>query len=263
MFRSARQRAEPPPEVQPHPLMEAAARAARSLGELDADLRAGGFGQNCRGLARELYASFTATVVATRGTEAEAMAWALGRALAIDLERAGARRAALALLFGLIEFGASHADPQILARLRETQEAIDQKTGWRRRAAARADKEREAPPAPPAVEPNHREGRVEPWPPQAAEEARAADAARAAEAAEAVRATEAAARAAEEAELARAAEAARAAEEAELERAAEAARAAEEAELARASEADRAAEEAELARSSEAHRSEKKSVVYR
>ena len=125
--------------------MEAAARAARSLGELDADLRAGGFGQNCRGLARELYASFTATVVATRGTEAEAMAWALGRALAIDLERAGARRAALALLFGLIEFGASHADPQILARLRETQEAIDQKTGWRRRAAARADKESGSP----------------------------------------------------------------------------------------------------------------------
>ncbi|HEY2110357.1 MAG TPA: hypothetical protein VGH25_01380, partial [Dongiaceae bacterium] len=83
--------------------MEVAAKAARSLGELDGDLRAGGFGRNCRGLARELYASFTATVLATRGTEAEAMAWALGRALAIDLDRAGARRAALALLFGLIE----------------------------------------------------------------------------------------------------------------------------------------------------------------
>jgi hypothetical protein len=150
--------------------MEAAARAARSLGELDADLRAGGFGQNCRGLARELYASFTATVVATRGTEAEAMAWALGRALAIDLERAGARRAALALLFGLIEFGASHADPQILARLRETQEAIDQQTGWRRPGCASRQRDG-SPPAPRLSNQIIAKGRLSRAPPQAADEA--------------------------------------------------------------------------------------------
>ena len=71
--------------------MQVAAKANRALGDLNSDLRAGGFGRNAQGLARELYASFTATIVATKGTDAEAMAWAIGRAVAIDLERAGSR----------------------------------------------------------------------------------------------------------------------------------------------------------------------------
>ena len=50
------------PEVRRQPLMQLAAKLNRALGEFDADLRAGGFGQNCRGLARQLYASFTATI---------------------------------------------------------------------------------------------------------------------------------------------------------------------------------------------------------
>jgi putative peptidoglycan binding protein len=122
-------------EARPEPLMHVASKANDALGKLDADLRAGGFGTNSRGLARELYASFTATAVGVKGTEDEAIAWGIGRALAIDLDSAGARRGALALLEGLIAFGASHADPQILARLKATQEAIDPKLAGRRRAA--------------------------------------------------------------------------------------------------------------------------------
>ena len=52
----------------PQSLMQLAAKLSHALAELDADLRAGGFGQNCRGLAGEFYASFTATIIATRGT---------------------------------------------------------------------------------------------------------------------------------------------------------------------------------------------------
>src|SRR5439155_17836333 len=111
-----------------------AARANDALGKLDRDLRAGGFGANSRGLARDLYASFTATIIGVRGTEDEAIAWAIGRALAVDLEAAGGRRGALALLDGLIAFAGSHADRRILVQLMATEEAIDRKAGARRRA---------------------------------------------------------------------------------------------------------------------------------
>ncbi len=127
--------------------MQLAAKLNRALRELDADLRAGGFGQNCRGLARELYASFTATIAATRGTEAEARAWAIGHALAIDLYRSGTRRGALALLDGLIEIAAGQCHPEILARLTNAAEAIDQRMGRRRRAGARAAKAADGPSA--------------------------------------------------------------------------------------------------------------------
>jgi hypothetical protein len=120
--------------------MQLSVKLSRALAELDADLRAGGFGANGRGLACELYASFTATIIASRGTEAEAAAWTIGRALAIDLYRSGARRGALALLEGLIEFASSQCHPQILATLTNAAEAIEQKMGRRRRAAARTYK---------------------------------------------------------------------------------------------------------------------------
>jgi hypothetical protein len=135
------------PEVRPLPLMQLAAKLNNALAELDADLRAGGFGQNCRGLARDLYASFTATIVATRGTEAEAKAWAICHALAIDLYWSGARRGALALLEGLIELAAGQCHPKILARLMNAAEAIDQRMGRRRRAGARTDKVADGPSA--------------------------------------------------------------------------------------------------------------------
>ena len=145
---AARQRvSESSPEVRPLPLMQLAAKLNHALAELDADLRAGGFGQNCRGLARELYASFTATIVATRGTEAEAKAWAICHALAIDLYWSGARRGALALLEGLIELAAGQCHPKILARLTNAAEAIDQRMGRRRRAGARTDKVADGPSA--------------------------------------------------------------------------------------------------------------------
>src|SRR6266436_3829486 len=136
-------------EGRPEPLMHIASRANDALGKLDADLRAGGFGPNSRGLARELYASFTATAVGVKGTEDEAIAWGIGRALAIDLDTAGARRGALALLQGLIAFGASHADPQILERLKRTEEAIDPKMASRRRREEKARKVPDRPTAGP------------------------------------------------------------------------------------------------------------------
>ncbi len=120
-------------EARPEPLMHVASRASGALAKLDHDLQAGGFGANSRGLARDLYTSFTATIGGVKGTKDEAIAWAIGRALAIDLDGIGARRSALALLDGLIAFGTSNADPPILARLRATKEAIDQKMGGRRR----------------------------------------------------------------------------------------------------------------------------------
>ena len=134
-------------EIRPQSLMQLAAKLSHALAELDADLRARGFGQNCRGLAGELYASFTATIVATRGTEAEATAWTIGNALAIDLYKSGKRRGALALLEGLIELSASQGHPQILARLTSAAEAIEQTMGRRRRAAARTDKALDGPSA--------------------------------------------------------------------------------------------------------------------
>ena len=145
---AARQRvSKSSPQVRPQPLMQLAAKLNHALAEFDADLRAGGFGQNCRGLARELYASFTATIVATRGTEAEAKAWSIGHALAIDLYRSGTRRGALALLEGLIELAAGQCHPEILARLTSAAEAIDQRMGRRRRAGARTDKVADGPSA--------------------------------------------------------------------------------------------------------------------
>ena len=134
-------------EIRPQSLMQLAAKLSHALAELDADLRARGFGQNCRGLAGELYASFTATIIATRGTEAEATAWTIGHALAIDLYKSGKRRGALALLEGLIELSASQGHPQILARLTSAAEAIEQTMGRRRRAAARTDKVADGPSA--------------------------------------------------------------------------------------------------------------------
>src|SRR5262249_22294433 len=130
-FRTAKQEAGSTAGFRPLPLMQVAGRANRALGQLNNDLRAGGFGHNAQGLARELYASFTATIVATKGTDAEAMAWAIGRALAVDLDRGGFRRGAATLLEGLIEFGTTHADPKILTRLRKTDEDLRRKSGRR------------------------------------------------------------------------------------------------------------------------------------
>jgi Putative peptidoglycan binding domain len=145
---AARQRvSKSSPEVRSQPLMQLAAKLNHALAELDADLRAGGFGQNCRGLARELYTSLTATIVATRGTEAEAKAWSIGHALAIDLYRSGTRRGALALLEGLIELAAGQCHPEILARLTNAAQAIDQRMGRRRRAGGRTDKVADGPSA--------------------------------------------------------------------------------------------------------------------
>ena len=120
--------------------MHVASRANDALAKLDRDLQAGGFGANSRGLARDLYTSFTATIAGVKGTEDEAIAWAIGRALAIDLDSIGARRGALALLDGLIAFGTSNAGPPVLARLRQTEEAIDQKMGRRRRGVGKTRK---------------------------------------------------------------------------------------------------------------------------
>jgi len=120
--------------------MHVASRANDALAKLDRDLQAGGFGANSRGLARDLYTSFTATIAGVKGTEDEAIAWAIGRALAIDLEGIGARRGALALLDGLIAFGTCNAGPPILARLKQTEEAIDRKMGGRRRGVEKTRK---------------------------------------------------------------------------------------------------------------------------
>src|SRR5215472_1481887 len=156
-FRTAKQPAGNSVPFRPLPLMQVAAKANRALGDLNSDLRAGGFGRNAQGLARELYASFTATIVATKGTDAEAMAWAIGRAVAIDLDRAGFRRGAAALLAGLIEFGNTHADPKILTRLRKTEEELRRKSGWRWFAPAtpqpsQSQPDRARPPEPAAAE---------------------------------------------------------------------------------------------------------------
>src|SRR6266404_3013886 len=127
-------------DARPEPLMHVASRANDALAKLDRDLQAGGFGANSRGLARDLYTSFTATIAGVKGTEDEAIAWAIGRALAIDLEGIGARRGALALLDGLIAFGTCNAGPPILARLKQTEEAIDRKMGGRRRGVEKTRK---------------------------------------------------------------------------------------------------------------------------
>jgi len=120
--------------------MQLSVKLGRVLSELDADLRAGGFGANGRGLARDLYASLTATIIASRGTEAETTAWRIGHGLATDLYRAGARRGALALLTGLIEFASIQCHPEILATLTGAAEAIERKMGRHRRAAGRSYK---------------------------------------------------------------------------------------------------------------------------
>src|SRR5215472_6899867 len=161
-FRTAKQPAGNSVPFRPLPLMQVAAKANRALGDLNSDLRAGGFGRNAQGLARELYASFTATIVATKGTDAEAMAWAIGRAVAIDLDRAGFRRGAGALLAGLIEFGNTHADPKILTRLRKTEEELRKKSGWRWFAPAtppppQSQPDRARPPEPAAAKTERRQ----------------------------------------------------------------------------------------------------------
>jgi hypothetical protein len=146
-FRAAKQLAGNSAGSRPLPLMQVAGKASRALGELNADLRAGGFGGSAQGLGRELYASFTATIVATKGSDAESMAWAIGRALVVDLDRAGFRRGASILLGGLIEFGSSHADPKILERLRKTEEELRRKPGWRWRSSSPSSPEpRRGPP---------------------------------------------------------------------------------------------------------------------
>src|SRR5215469_9512003 len=171
-YRTARQPAGQSVPFRPLPLMQVAAKANRALGDLNSDLRAGGFGRNAQGLARELYASFTATIVATKGTDAESMAWAIGRALALDLERGGFRRGAGVLLAGLIEFGNTHADPKILTRLRKTEEEVRGKSGWRwfspatppppqaqpeRAQPSQSQPDRARPPTPPTAKPEKRQ----------------------------------------------------------------------------------------------------------
>jgi hypothetical protein len=112
------------PDGRPEPLMHVAARANSALRRFDSDLRASGFGTSARGLARDLYVSFVATASAVKGTEDEIMAWAIIRALALDLNQAGFRQGALNLLDGVIEVGVKRAPPQILQRLRATSEAV-------------------------------------------------------------------------------------------------------------------------------------------
>ena len=110
--------------------MKVVGEATRALPDLARDLKSGGFGHGSRGLARDLYLSFTATVVASRGTEAESMAWALGRALALDLNRIGAREESLTVLRGLIDFiGIAHADKTMLLKLRRDEETIRRELG--------------------------------------------------------------------------------------------------------------------------------------
>ena len=116
--------------------MQVAAKVSQALRDLDADLRAGGFGQNGRGLARELYASFTATAVATHQTEAETLTWAIGRGLAADLDAAGASQSARMLLAGLIELGEDYANTKSLELLGKTKEAVERRMARRHRAAA-------------------------------------------------------------------------------------------------------------------------------
>ena len=120
----------------PLPLIQVATKVSRALLDLDADLRAGGFCRNSRGLARELYASFAATVVATHQTEAETLTWAIGRSLATDLDAAGASQSAGTLLAGLIELGQHYPNARSLELLRKTKEAIEPRMGRSHRAAA-------------------------------------------------------------------------------------------------------------------------------
>ena len=123
--------------ARPLPLMQVAAKVSQALRDLDADLRTGGFGQNSRGLARELYASFAATAVATHQTEAESLTWAIGRALAADLDAAGAPQSARILLAGLIELGEYYANAKSLELLGKTKEAVERRMARARRVAAR------------------------------------------------------------------------------------------------------------------------------
>jgi hypothetical protein len=122
----------------PLPLMQVATKLRQALPGLDADLRAGGFCRNSRGLARELYASFAATVVATHQTEAETLTWVIGRSLAIDLDAAGASQSARTLLVGLIELGEDYPNAKSLELLRETKEAIERRMVRPNHAAAGA-----------------------------------------------------------------------------------------------------------------------------
>jgi hypothetical protein len=120
--------------------MQVAAKVSQALRDLDADLRAGGSGQNSRGLARELYASFAATAVATYQTEAETLTWTIGRSLAADLDAAGASQSARMLLAGLIELGEDYANTKSFELLGKTKEAVERRMPRRHRAAAGAVK---------------------------------------------------------------------------------------------------------------------------
>jgi hypothetical protein len=117
--------------------MQVATKLRQALPGFDADLRAGGFCRNSRGLARELYASFAATVVAHQ-TEAETLTWVIGRSLAIDLDAAGASQSARTLLVGLIELGEDYPNAKSLELLRETKEAIERRMVRPNHAAAGA-----------------------------------------------------------------------------------------------------------------------------
>jgi hypothetical protein len=113
--------------ARPLPLMQVAAKVSQALRDLDADIRAGGFGQNSRGLARELYASFAATAVATHQTEAETLTWAIGRGLAVNLDAAGASQSARILLAGLIELAEDYGNAKSLELLGRTKEAVERR----------------------------------------------------------------------------------------------------------------------------------------
>src|SRR4029077_19576332 len=108
----------------PEPLMHVAGRANNALRRFDSDLRASGFDATARGLARDLYVSFIATARAVKGTEDEAMAWAIIRALAVDLYGAGCQQGALRLLDGLLAVAVTQAPSAILQRLRATSVAF-------------------------------------------------------------------------------------------------------------------------------------------
>lgn len=126
----------PANQVAELPLMQVATKVRRAFGTFDADLRRGGFGQNSLGLARELYVSFAATAVATHGTEAETLTWAIGRALALDLDAFGAPKSASALLIGLWKLGDGVADERSLELVRQSWEAIERRAAESRRTTA-------------------------------------------------------------------------------------------------------------------------------
>ena len=78
--------------------------------------------------------------MATHQTEAETLTWAIGRALAADLDAAGAPHSARILLAGLVELGEDYANAKSLELLGKTKEAVERRMARPHRAVARTVK---------------------------------------------------------------------------------------------------------------------------